>query len=84
VARIDIRRIVRELEEQRSQIDRAIEALEAVEELRTRHFGLGKVSTADIDVYWPTGAKETFTGVAADQLVTIREGQRIVKSRPFR
>jgi hypothetical protein len=48
------------------------------------HFGLGKVSTADIEVYWPTGAKETFTGVSADQLVTIREGQGIVKGRPFR
>jgi len=48
------------------------------------HFGLGKVTTADIEVYWPTGAKETFTGISADQLVTIREGQGIVKGRPFR
>ncbi len=48
------------------------------------HFGLGKLSTADIEVYWPTGAKESFTGISADQLVTIREGQGIVKGRPFR
>jgi len=48
------------------------------------HFGLGKVSTADVEVYWPTGAKETFAGISADQLVTIREGQGIVKGRPFR
>ena len=48
------------------------------------HFGLGKVTSADVDVYWPTGVKETFKGVAADQLLTIREGQGIVKSRPFR
>jgi hypothetical protein len=48
------------------------------------HFGLGKISTADIEVYWPTGAKEAFTGISADQLVTIREGQGIVKGRPFR
>jgi hypothetical protein len=47
------------------------------------HFGLGKVTTADVDVYWPTGAKETFKGVAADQLLTIREGQGIVKGRTF-
>jgi hypothetical protein len=47
------------------------------------HFGLGKVLTADVEVYWPTGAKETFTGISADQLVTIREGQGIVKGRPF-
>ena len=48
------------------------------------HFGLGKVPTVDVDVYWPTGAKESFTGIAADQLVAIREGQGIVKGKPFR
>jgi hypothetical protein len=48
------------------------------------HFGLGKVSTVDVDIYWPTGVKESFKGMAADQLLTIREGQGIVKSRPFR
>jgi hypothetical protein len=42
------------------------------------------VSTVDVDIYWPTGAKESFKDIAADQLVTIREGQGIVKSRPFR
>jgi len=47
------------------------------------HFGLGKATTADVDVIWPTGVKETFTGIAADQLLTIREGQGIVKGRPF-
>ena len=47
------------------------------------HFGLGKVQAVDVDVYWPTGAKESFTGIAADQLLTIREGQGIVKGRPF-
>jgi enediyne biosynthesis protein E4 len=48
------------------------------------HFGLGKVTTADIEIFWPTGASDTFKGVAANQLVTIREGQGIVKGRPFR
>jgi len=48
------------------------------------HFGLGKVTTVDIDIYWPTGAKEIFKDVSADQLLTIREGQGIVKGRPFR
>lgn len=48
------------------------------------HFGLGKVATVDVDVHWPTGAKESFKEIAADQLVTIREGQGIVKGRPFR
>jgi hypothetical protein len=48
------------------------------------HFGLGKITTVQIEVHWPTGASETFKDVAADQLVTIREGHGIVKSRPFR
>ncbi len=48
------------------------------------HFGLGAAITASVDIYWPSGAKETYRGLAADQLVTIREGQGIVKGRPFR
>jgi hypothetical protein len=48
------------------------------------HFGLGKVTTADVEIYWPTGVKETFKGVSADQLLTIREGEGVVKGRPFR
>lgn len=48
------------------------------------HFGLGKVKTADIEVYWPTGVQETLNGLAADQLVTIREGAGIVKQGPIR
>ena len=48
------------------------------------HFGLGTASKASVEVYWPTGTTETFADLAADQLVTIREGQGIVKGRPFR
>lgn len=48
------------------------------------HFGLGAATTADIEIHWPTGASETHAGVAADQLVTIKEGSGIVKGRPFR
>jgi enediyne biosynthesis protein E4 len=48
------------------------------------HFGLGKILTADIEIYWPTGLSETFKGIAANQLVTIREGHGIVEGRPFR
>jgi enediyne biosynthesis protein E4 len=48
------------------------------------HFGLGVDKTADIEIHWPNGASETHTGIAADQLVTIREGEGIVKGRPFR
>ncbi|HTU33229.1 MAG TPA: CRTAC1 family protein [Candidatus Acidoferrum sp.] len=48
------------------------------------HFGLGKNTSADIEIFWPNGRSEAFKKVAADQLVTIREGQGIVKGRPFR
>ena len=48
------------------------------------HFGLGAATTADIEIHWPLGAVEKYPGLAAGQLVTIREGQGIVKGRPFR
>jgi hypothetical protein len=48
------------------------------------HFGLGTASKADVEVYWPTGKKESFTEVASNQLVTIREGEGMVKGRGFR
>jgi hypothetical protein len=48
------------------------------------HFGLGKVTTADVDVFWPTGKSETYPQLKADQLITIREGEGIVKGRAFR
>ena len=44
------------------------------------HFGVGKVSVIDlIEVKWPTTQKlEQFTQVAANQILTIREGSGIV------
>jgi enediyne biosynthesis protein E4 len=38
------------------------------------HFGLGAEKSADIEISWPLGGHDVFKGVAADQLVTIREG----------
>jgi len=38
------------------------------------HFGLGTAALADIDIYWPNGLHETHRGIAANQLVTLREG----------
>ena len=43
------------------------------------HFGLGAEKTADIEVRWPLGATDTFKNVAANQLVTIREGSESAK-----
>jgi hypothetical protein len=48
------------------------------------HFGLGSVSKVSVEVHWPAGTTETFADLSADQLITIREGQGIVKGRPFR
>jgi enediyne biosynthesis protein E4 len=45
------------------------------------HFGLGAATTVDIDIHWPLGIVEKFAGVTAGQLITIREGQGIVKGR---
>ncbi len=48
------------------------------------HFGLGAVTTADIEVHWPLGLVESIKSVAANQLLTVREGAGQVKGRPFR
>ena len=42
---------------------------------RRLHFGLGAATSADVDIRWPNGAKQTFANVAANQLLVIREGQ---------
>ncbi len=52
----------------------------SVNDLRL-HFGLGTSSKADsVEVRWPTGKVEVFRDVTANQLVTIREGEAIVKA----
>jgi hypothetical protein len=47
------------------------------------HFGLGQAAIASIEVHWPSGAVEQYKAIGADQLVTLREGTGVVKSRPF-
>jgi enediyne biosynthesis protein E4 len=47
------------------------------------HFGLGAVTKVDIEVRWPLGLVEKYPSVSADQLITIREGEGLVKARPF-
>ena len=47
------------------------------------HFGLGTVSSVDIDVRWPTGKTETFAKVEADRLIYITEGAGITKAQKF-
>lgn len=51
---------------------------------RRLHFGLGAATFADLTVRWTNGGTETIAKVAADQLVTIREGAGIVQREAFR
>src|SRR5207253_151529 len=39
------------------------------------HFGLGAVESVSLEIRWPNGGRETLDGVAADQLVVVREGE---------
>jgi len=45
------------------------------------HFGLGNSTSADIDVYWPSGLHETFRQIPANRLTTIKEGVGPVPNR---
>jgi len=47
------------------------------------HFGLGSESAAHLTIRWTNGQTETIPNVAADQLVTIREGAGIVQKQRF-
>jgi enediyne biosynthesis protein E4 len=48
------------------------------------HFGLGRSGTAErLEVRWPGGRTEVLQNVAANQIVTIREGDGIVRQVPF-
>jgi hypothetical protein len=47
------------------------------------HFGMGDVRVADLDVRWPSGKRQSFAKVEADQLLTINEETGIVPSRGF-
>jgi enediyne biosynthesis protein E4 len=37
------------------------------------HFGLGSAATADLEIHWPSRAKQVLKNVKADQILTIRE-----------
>jgi enediyne biosynthesis protein E4 len=50
---------------------------------RRLHFGLGAADTADLEVFWPSGTRQSFKGVQARRLLTIDESQGIVKSEEF-
>ena len=40
---------------------------------RRLHFGLGAVRTADVEIRWPSGARQTFSKVEANHLLLVNE-----------
>ena len=50
---------------------------------RRLHFGLGKAETADLEIQWPAGAKQTFEKVQANQLLILREGSAAFERAPW-
>jgi hypothetical protein len=51
---------------------------------RRLHFGLGSATKANLEIQWPNGGRESIAGVAADQLVVIREGSGVIRTDRFR
>jgi enediyne biosynthesis protein E4 len=51
---------------------------------RRLHFGLGAETKADLTVRWPNGTTEQVAGVAADQLVVVKEGAGVVERKKLR
>jgi len=45
------------------------------------HFGLGAAASADLAIYWPNGLQEHISGIAANQVVTIKEGAAAAETR---
>ena len=47
-------------------------------------FGLGSQRKAEsIELHWPSGSVDHLTNVAADQTITVKEGQGIIAAKPF-
>jgi hypothetical protein len=48
------------------------------------HFGLGPATSADrIELQWPSGQTEVLQNVAANQIVTVKEGRGIIARTPL-
>jgi hypothetical protein len=48
------------------------------------HFGLGRATVVDrLEIHWPSGRSESFDALPANQVVTLREGEGIVRRIPF-
>lgn len=69
----------------RSQIDEVMSGGSYYSQSDFRlHFGLGKESKVDrVEISWPSGLKESFSNVEANQLFVVKESKGIVEHRQF-
>lgn len=47
------------------------------------HFGLGAATKADLDIQWPSGAKDSLRDLPAGKLYVVQEGGKILRSVPM-
>jgi hypothetical protein len=48
------------------------------------HFGIGKAEKVDLlEIRWPSGLVETLKDIKPNQLIVVKEGEGIVRSRQF-
>lgn len=44
---------------------------------RVQHFGLGAAEQVDaLEIHWPSGVRDRLTGIAVNQRIVVREGER--------
>jgi len=43
------------------------------------HFGLGRLTVANLEILWPSGRVEKLSGVRANQILSVKEGSGIVR-----
>jgi enediyne biosynthesis protein E4 len=45
------------------------------------HFGLGRFTSVDLEIYWPNGLHEAYKKLSPNRLVTLREGSGVVPNK---
>jgi enediyne biosynthesis protein E4 len=48
------------------------------------HFGLGSVTTVELEIRWPLGQVERFTNIAVDRLIHVTEGSGITSAQKYK
>ncbi|BDC49843.1 RNA-binding protein [Bryobacterales bacterium F-183] len=48
------------------------------------HFGTGTATEATLEITWPDGTKQDLGTVQTNRWITVRQGERTVRSQPFR